>query len=55
MKDENFLVDVISRICNYAVKNGYEADETLKIISENILTLLEISTFNNWKEGGDLN
>ena len=53
MKDEEFLADIISQICNYAVKKGYEPNETLKIISENILTLLEISTFNNWKEGGD--
>jgi len=47
--DEEFLSQIISAICNYAVKNGYEPNDTLKAVSENILAMLEIATFNNWK------
>lgn len=48
MNDTDFLTRVISTICNYAVKSNMEPDETLRTVAENILTLLEISTFNGW-------
>ena len=48
-KDIKFLTDIISDICKYANDNGMEPDETLKTLCENILALLEISTFNNMK------
>ena len=32
-----------------AVTNGMEPDDTLATVADNILSLLEISTFNNWK------
>ena len=59
MCDIEFMSHVIAEICNYAVANGMEADDTLATIANNILSLLEISTFNgsffrfldffNWK------
>ena len=49
MSDEEFLVHIISEVCDYAVENGMEPNDTLRAVSENILKLLEISTFNNWK------
>ena len=49
MGDTDFLSKLISEICNYAVNNGYEPDTTLKAVAENILTLLEISTYNGWR------
>lgn len=48
-KDRNFLVHIISEICTYAVENGMEPNDTLKIVAENLLALLEISNFNRWK------
>lgn len=49
MTDEEFMVHIISEICEYAKENGMIPDETLKTVSENILALLTISTFNNMK------
>lgn len=47
--DEKFLVHIISEICTYAVENGMEPNDTLKIVAENLLALLEISNFNGWE------
>lgn len=44
-----FITHIISEICAYANNNGLEPDDTLRTISENILALLEISTFNPMK------
>lgn len=49
MNDEIFLLHIITEICDYAVENKMEPNDTLKTISENILAMLKISTFNNWK------
>lgn len=38
-----------AEICGYAVKNGMEPDDTIRTISNNFLSLLEIATFNGWK------
>lgn len=47
--DLDFFTKLISEICTYAVQNGYEPDDTLRAVSENILALLEIATYNGWK------
>ena len=52
MKDNEFLIEIIAQICDYAVRNGMEPDDTLETIAGSILELLEISTFDNWKERG---
>lgn len=49
VNDCNFITHIISEICAYANNNGLEPDDTLRTMSENILALLEISTFNNMK------
>ena len=49
MTDTEFLTHIIREICNYAVKNGMEPDDTLGTVADNIKALLEISTFNHWK------
>lgn len=51
MSDIEFMSHIIAEICNYADANGMEADDTLATIADNILSMLEISTFNNWKAG----
>jgi hypothetical protein len=49
MNDEKFMSEIIAEICNYAVKNGMEPNDTLNTIAHNILAMLEICTFNNWE------
>lgn len=50
MHDEEFMTHIICEICDYAVTNGMEPDDTLNTIANNIMALLRISTFNNWKK-----
>ena len=50
MDDRDFLVHIIGEICNYAVKNNMEPDDTLQTVADNITTLLKVSTFNHWAE-----
>lgn len=47
-RDIELISSVITEICDYAVKNGLEPNETLKRISSNILFVGEISDFNDW-------
>lgn len=49
MTDSEFMAHVVSEICDYAVRNEMEPNDTIKTIAENLLFLLEISTFNTWK------
>ena len=51
--DTEFMVHIIAEICNYAVTNGMEPNDTLGTVADNILALLKISTFNNWKPKED--
>ena len=48
MNDEEFLTHIITEICNYAVDNDMEPNDTLSVIADNINALLEISSFNGW-------
>lgn len=48
MTDAEFMTHIIQEICDYAVKNEMEPDDTLKTVADNIKALLEISTFNGW-------
>lgn len=48
MTDVEFMTNIISEICNYAVENEMEPDDTIRTIANNLLAILEISTFNNW-------
>lgn len=49
MTEEEFLTHIISEICDFAVFNDMEPDETLSIVADNIKAILEVSTFNGWK------
>ena len=53
MSEEEFMAHIISEICNFAIENQMEPDDTLSTIVDNIKALLEISTFNGW-EGGEV-
>ena len=48
-EDIDFLLTIITQICNYSVKNNMLPDETIKTISESMLSLLKISSFNGWR------
>lgn len=50
-KDMEFMNKIVAEICDYAVENGMIPDDTLSTVAQNILGLLQISTFNNWKKG----
>ena len=49
MDDADFMAHIVSEICDYAVQNEMEPNDTIKTIAENLLFLLEIGTFNAWK------
>lgn len=49
MNDHEFMAQIIAKICDYAVKNKMEPNDTLRTIAENIDMMLEISNFNNWQ------
>lgn len=50
--DMELLNSIISQICNYAVDNGLEPDDTIKTIASNLQALCEIASFNNWHKEG---
>lgn len=49
MSDAEFMTHIITEICDYAVENKMEPNDTLQTIADNIKALLKVSTFNNWK------
>lgn len=53
--DIEFVVDIMTEIAEYAVKNQMMPDETIKTVAENMIALLEIMTLNEWKGDVDGN
>lgn len=51
--DTDFFTNILAQICDYAVKNNLQPDETIENVAENMLSLLKISTFNEWGEKND--
>lgn len=48
-QDNDFFVNIICRICNYARKNEMSPDETIKTIGQNLVDLTTIASFDNWE------
>ena len=48
--DSKFMAHLLSEICDYAVGNGMKPNETIRTISNNFLSLLDIANFNGWKK-----
>lgn len=48
-KDIDFLENIISSICDYAVKNNMKPNEALETVAEDILDLLQFCNFDTWK------
>ena len=49
MNEEEFITHIITEICDYAVENDMEPDDTLSTVADNIKAILEITTFNGWE------
>ena len=45
----NFMNDIIKYTCNYAVENGLDPNETIRIVAKNLLFILEIADFSEWR------
>lgn len=54
LTEEEFMTHIITEICDYAVKNNMEPDDTLSTVADNLKAILAISTFNGW-QGGEVN
>jgi hypothetical protein len=50
--DVKFMSHIIEEICDYAVDNNMSPNDTMEIIANNLLTILSISTFENWEKDG---
>lgn len=48
--DMDFMNKIISTVCDYAVDNDLDVGDTLKTVANNILAILEIASFKNWKK-----
>lgn len=47
--DMEFVMDIMTEIAEYAVKNQMIPDDTIRTVAENMIALLEIATMNAWK------
>ena len=47
--DMEFVMDIMTEIAEYAVKNQMIPDDTIRTVAENMIALLEIVTLNEWK------
>lgn len=46
--DVKFMTEIISQICDYAVDNGLNPTDTVTVIANNLVTISEITNFDNW-------
>lgn len=54
-KDMQLINSITAQICNYAVENDMQPNDTIKTVAENLLYLCEIANFNNWHKEGEEN
>lgn len=53
MNDIEFMAQTVTSICDYAVANDMSPNETIRTVAENLLGLVEISNFDEWKGASD--
>lgn len=53
MYDIEFLANIISTICGYAVEHKMRPDDVLSAITDRIQSLLKVATFNGWGNKDD--
>ncbi len=51
MSDAEFMTQITTSICDYAVANNMSPNETIKATAENLLVMLEVASFDQWKGG----
>ena len=51
MRDAEFMTDIISRICDFAVANQMPPTDTVRTVGENLEAISEFSNFDGWKGG----
>lgn len=49
--DMEFVMDIMTDIAEYAVKNQMMPDDTIRTVAENMIALLEIMTLNHYGSG----
>lgn len=49
--DMEFVMDIMTEIAEYAVKNQMMPDDTIRTVAENMIALLEIVTLNEYGKG----
>lgn len=54
-KDQKFLVEIITQICDYAVVNDMSSTDTVTTIANNLLMIAKIANLDNWKKGENEN
>lgn len=47
-RDRDFLTEIIAQICDYAVDNKMNTNDTIVTIANNILTIAKLANFDNW-------
>ena len=47
--DMEFVMDIMTEIAEYAVKNQMIPDDTIRTVAENMIAFLEIATLNEWE------
>lgn len=47
--DMEFIMDIMTDVAEYAVKNQMIPDDTIRTVAENMIALLEIMTLNEWE------
>ena len=50
-EDAKFQAHILSEICVYAVEHDMDPNGTVRVVANNLLAMLEICTFKNWKVG----
>jgi hypothetical protein len=49
-RDMDFMNKIIVEICDYSVDNRLDVNDTLETVANNILSILEVASFANWKK-----
>lgn len=51
--DMKFLASIIAQICDYAVNNGMNPDDTLKTMAISILQFTEVASYKEWGDDNE--
>lgn len=49
MSENEFITYVICTIADYAKANGYDENETMETMGENLISISKVADFSEWK------